>query len=134
MTAVFVVKGPAGTGKVSVIAHPPLNLCFFFFFLNVFQSEKSKREVSQLNTKLCQLSHELPKHEASHSTGPATAQLQSQGLVEAEQLQGAEMAARPEHHGQHATCWTEMEMLWQQLRASQEKVGAVWYQNRVAGC
>ncbi|KAI6071556.1 Ninein-like protein isoform X3 [Aix galericulata] len=85
-------------------------------------SEKSKREVSQLNTKLCQLSHELPKHEAGHSTGPATAQLQSQRLVEAEQLQGAEMAARPEQHGQHATCWTEMEMLWQQLRASQEKL------------
>ncbi|XP_032039594.1 ninein-like protein [Aythya fuligula] len=85
-------------------------------------SEKSKREVSQLNTKLCQLSCELPEHEASHSTGPATAQLQSQRLVEAEQLQGAEMAARPEHHGQHATCWMELELLWQQLRASQEKL------------
>lgn len=133
VTAEFVVKGPAGTGKVSVTAHPSLNLCIFFF-LNVFQSEKSRREVSQLNTKLCQLSRELPEHEASRSISPATARLQSQRLVEAEELQGAEMAARPEHHGQHAMCWTELELLWQQLRASQEKVGAVWYQNRVAGC
>uniref|UniRef100_A0A8B9CGJ4 Ninein like n=1 Tax=Anser brachyrhynchus TaxID=132585 RepID=A0A8B9CGJ4_9AVES len=85
-------------------------------------SEKNKSEVSQLNTKLCQLSRELPEHEASHSAGPATTQLQSQRLVEAEQLQGAEMAARPEHHRQHATCWTEMELLWQQLKASQEKL------------
>ncbi|XP_068531614.1 ninein-like protein isoform X2 [Anas acuta] len=85
-------------------------------------SEKSKREVSQLNTKLCQLSRELPEHEASRSISPATAQLQSQRLVEAEELQGAEMAARTEHHGQHATCWTELELLWQQLRASQEKL------------
>nr|XP_027309297.2 ninein-like protein isoform X5 [Anas platyrhynchos] len=85
-------------------------------------SEKSRREVSQLNTKLCQLSHELPEHEASRSISPATARLQSQRLVEAEELQGAEMAARPEHHGQHAMCWTELELLWQQLRASQEKL------------
>ncbi|XP_040407774.1 ninein-like protein [Cygnus olor] len=85
-------------------------------------SEKNKREVSQLNTKLCQLSRELPEHEASHGAGPATTQLQSQRLVEAEQLQGAEMAARPEHHRQHATCWMEMELLWQQLKASQEKL------------
>ncbi|XP_035408854.1 ninein-like protein isoform X4 [Cygnus atratus] len=85
-------------------------------------SEKNKREVSQLNTKLCQLSRELPEHEASHGAGPATTQLQSQRLVEAEQLQGAEMAARPGHHRQHATCWMEMELLWQQLKASQEKL------------
>lgn len=123
MTAGLLVEDPVGTGKVSVSAHPALNLCAFLF-LNVFQSEKNKSEVSQLNTKLCQLSRELPEHEASHSAGPATTQLQSQRLVEAEQLQGAEMAARPEHHRQHATCWTEMELLWQQLKASQEKVGA----------
>ncbi|XP_035178816.1 ninein-like protein isoform X3 [Oxyura jamaicensis] len=85
-------------------------------------SEKSKREASQLNTKLSQLSRELPKQEASRSAGPATTQLQSQRLVEAEQLQGAQMAVRPEHHGQHAMCWTEMELLRQQLRASQEKL------------
>ncbi|XP_015712515.1 ninein-like protein isoform X2 [Coturnix japonica] len=83
---------------------------------------KSKVEVSQPNIEVNQLSREHLDHEAgcSASTGPI--QLQNQKLVEAEQLQGVEMAMRLEHCQQHATCWSEMELLRQQLVASQEEL------------
>lgn len=96
-----------------------------FFFLNLFQSEKSKGDVSHLNVKMHQLGCELAERKASHGAGPGTVQLQSQRLAEAEQLRGAEMAARLEHHQQHAACWMETELLQRQLRASQEKVGVI---------
>lgn len=101
------------------------------FFLNLFQSEKSKGDVSHLNVKMHQLGCELAERKASHGAGPGTVQLQSQRLAEAEQLRGAEMAARLQHHQQHAACWMETELLQQQLRASQEKVGVI---QLVAGC
>ncbi|KAM9637300.1 ninein-like protein isoform 6-T6 [Morphnus guianensis] len=84
--------------------------------------EKSKGDVSHLNVKMRQLGCELTECKASHGAGPATVQLQSQRLAEAERLRGAEMAARLEHHQQHAACWMETELLQQQLRASQEKL------------
>lgn len=70
---------------------------------------------------MCQLGHELTEHKA----GPGTVQLRSQRLAEAEWLRGAEAATRLEHHQQHAACWMEMELLRQQLKASQEKVGVI---------
>ncbi|XP_069661339.1 ninein-like protein isoform X5 [Haliaeetus albicilla] len=85
-------------------------------------SEKSKGDVSHLNVKMRHLGCELTEHKASHGAGPGTVQLQSQRLAEAERLRGAEMAARLEHHQQHAACWMETELLQQQLRASQEKL------------
>ncbi|XP_065689406.1 uncharacterized protein [Patagioenas fasciata] len=80
-------------------------------------SEKSKGEISHLHVKL---SRELAEDKAGHCAGPGTVRLRSQRLAEAEQLQGAEIAARLEHHQQHAACWMEMEMLQQQLKASQK--------------
>ncbi|XP_074903056.1 ninein-like protein isoform X15 [Buteo buteo] len=85
-------------------------------------SEKSKGDVSHLNVKMRQLGCELTEHKASHGAGRGTVQLQGQRLVEAEWLRGAEMAARLEHHQQHAACWMETELLQEQLRASQEKL------------
>lgn len=103
---------------------PLVHVCFFFFFpLNLFQSEKGKEELSQPDVKMHQLGCEPSEHKAGHSDGPGTAQLQSHRLLEAEWLQGAEIAARLEHHQRHAACWMEMELLQQQLQASQEKVG-----------
>ncbi|XP_075605718.1 ninein-like protein isoform X2 [Balearica regulorum gibbericeps] len=86
------------------------------------KSETSKGEVSHLNVKMCQLGRELTEHKAGHSAGHGTVQLRSQRLVEAEQLRGADTAAMLEHHQQHAACWMEMELLRQQLKASQEKL------------
>ncbi|XP_074944579.1 ninein-like protein isoform X4 [Phalacrocorax aristotelis] len=85
-------------------------------------SEKSKGQVSHLNVKMCQLGHELTEHKAGHGAGSGTVQLQSQRLVEAERLQGADMATRLEHRQQHAACWMETELLRQQLKASEEKL------------
>ncbi|XP_064302643.1 ninein-like protein isoform X6 [Phalacrocorax carbo] len=85
-------------------------------------SEKSKGQVSHLNVKMRQLGHELTEHKAGHGAGPGTVQLQSQRLVEAERLQGADMATRLEHRQQHAACWMETELLRQQLKASEEKL------------
>ncbi|XP_055667125.1 ninein-like protein isoform X1 [Falco peregrinus] len=84
--------------------------------------EKSKGEVSHLNVRMHQLGGKFTEHKAGHSAGPATVHLRSQRLVEAEWLQGAEMAARLEHHQQHAACRMETELLQQQLRASQGKL------------
>ncbi|XP_040453362.1 ninein-like protein isoform X5 [Falco naumanni] len=84
--------------------------------------EKSKGEVSHPNVRMHQLGGKFTEHKAGHSAGPATVHLRSQGLVEAEGLQGAEMAARLEHHQQHAACRMETELLQQQLRASQGKL------------
>ncbi|XP_027520473.1 ninein-like protein isoform X2 [Corapipo altera] len=85
-------------------------------------SEKSKEEVSHPNVKVHQLGCELAGHKAGYSAGPGSAQLQSQRLAEAKWPQGAEVAARLEHHQKHAACWTEVELLQQQLKASQEKL------------
>ncbi|KAM6271938.1 ninein-like protein isoform 1-T3 [Spheniscus humboldti] len=85
-------------------------------------SEKTKRGVSHLNVKMCQLGRELTEDKAGHCAGPGTVQLRSQRLAEAEWLRGAEAATRLEHHQQHAACWMEMELLRQQLKASQEKL------------
>ncbi|XP_033916530.1 ninein-like protein isoform X2 [Melopsittacus undulatus] len=86
------------------------------------KSEKSSREISHLNVRMCRLGSEVTKHQAGHGAGPDTIPLWSQRLAEAEWLRGAETAARLEHHQQHAACWMEMELLQQQLRASQEKL------------
>nr|XP_032603384.2 ninein-like protein isoform X1 [Taeniopygia guttata]XP_041571411.1 ninein-like protein isoform X1 [Taeniopygia guttata]XP_041571412.1 ninein-like protein isoform X1 [Taeniopygia guttata]XP_041571413.1 ninein-like protein isoform X1 [Taeniopygia guttata]XP_041571414.1 ninein-like protein isoform X1 [Taeniopygia guttata]XP_041571415.1 ninein-like protein isoform X1 [Taeniopygia guttata]XP_041571416.1 ninein-like protein isoform X1 [Taeniopygia guttata]XP_041571417.1 ninein-like protein isof len=86
------------------------------------KSEKGKEELSHPDVKMPQLGCERPEHKAGHSHGPGTAQLQSQSLLEAEWLRGAEIAARLEHHQRHAACWMEMELLQQQLQASQEKL------------
>lgn len=75
---------------------------------------------------MSQLSRELPEHEAGRSTSTGSIELQNQGLLEAEQLQGVEMAVRLKHCQQHAACWSEIELLRQQLEASEEEVGAVW--------
>lgn len=96
-----------------------------FFFLNLFQSEKSKEELSHPDVKRHQLGCEPPEQKAGHSDGLDTAQLQSQRLLEAEWLRGTEIAAKLEHHQRHAACWMEMELLQQQLQASQEKVGVL---------
>lgn len=72
-----------------------------------------------------QLGHELTEHKAGHGAGPGTVQLQSQRLAGAEWLQGAETAARLEHHQQYAACWMETELLQQQLKTLQEKVGVI---------
>ncbi|XP_061206328.1 ninein-like protein [Neopsephotus bourkii] len=84
--------------------------------------EKSSREISQQNVRMCQLGREVTEHQAGRRAGPDTIPLWSQRLAEAERLRGAEMAARLEHHQQHAACWMEMELLQQQLKASQEKL------------
>ncbi|XP_039574971.1 ninein-like protein isoform X4 [Passer montanus] len=86
------------------------------------QSDKGKEELSHPDVKRPQLGCEPPGHKAGHSDGPGTAQLQSQSLLEAEWLRGAEITARLEHHQRHAACWMEMELLQQQLQASQEKL------------
>ncbi|XP_072783796.1 ninein-like protein isoform X2 [Taeniopygia guttata] len=86
------------------------------------KSEKGKEELSHPDVKMPQLGCERPEHKAGHPHGPGTAQLQSQSLLEAEWLRGAEIAARLEHHQRHAACWMEMELLQQQLQASQEKL------------
>ncbi|XP_048155006.1 ninein-like protein isoform X4 [Corvus hawaiiensis] len=86
------------------------------------KSEKSKEELSHPDVKRHQLGCEPPKHKAGYSDGLGTAQLQSQRLLEAEWLLGAEIAARLEHHQRHAACWMEMQLLQQQLQASQEKL------------
>ncbi|XP_009331988.1 PREDICTED: ninein-like protein [Pygoscelis adeliae] len=85
-------------------------------------SEKTKGGISHLNVKMRQLGRELTEHKAGHCAGPGTVQLRSQRLAEAEWLRGAEAATRLEHHQQHAACWMEMELLRQQLKASQEKL------------
>ncbi|RLV88758.1 hypothetical protein DV515_00015335 [Chloebia gouldiae] len=85
-------------------------------------SEKGKEELSHPDVQMPQLGCEPPEHKAGHSHGPGTAQLQSQSLLEAEWLRGAEIAARLEHHQRHAVCRMEMELLQQQLQASQEKL------------
>ncbi|XP_050171906.1 ninein-like protein isoform X5 [Myiozetetes cayanensis] len=84
------------------------------------KSKKSKEEISHPNVEVhgC----ELTGHKAGHSGGPGSVQLQSQRLAEAEWTRGTEEAARLEHHQKHAACWMEMELLQQQLKASQEKV------------
>ncbi|XP_010409343.2 ninein-like protein isoform X3 [Corvus cornix cornix] len=84
------------------------------------KSEKSKEELSHPDVKRHQLGCEPPEHKAGYSDGLGTAQLQSQRLLEAEWLLGAEIAARLEHHQRHAACWMEMQLLQQQLQASQE--------------
>ncbi|XP_041892702.1 ninein-like protein isoform X3 [Corvus kubaryi] len=86
------------------------------------KSEKSKEELSHPDVKRHQLGCEPPEHKAGYSDGLGTAQLQSQRLLEAEWLLGAEIAARLEHHQRHAACWMEMQLLQQQLQASQEKL------------
>lgn len=101
------------------------------FFLNLFQSEKGKEELSHPDVKRHQLGCEPPEHKAGHRDGPGTAQLQGQRLLEAEWLRGAEVAARLEHHQRHAACWMEMELLQQQLQASQEKVGVLSFGGRL---
>ncbi|XP_065538220.1 ninein-like protein isoform X5 [Lathamus discolor] len=85
-------------------------------------SEKSSGENSHLNVRMCRLGHEVTEHQAGHDAGPDTIPLWSQRLAEAEWLRGAETAARLEHHQQHAACCMEMELLQQQLKASQEKL------------
>ncbi|XP_050171902.1 ninein-like protein isoform X2 [Myiozetetes cayanensis] len=84
------------------------------------KSKKSKEEISHPNVEVhgC----ELTGHKAGHSGGPGSVQLQSQRLAEAEWTRGTEEAARLEHHQKHAACWMEMELLQQQLKASQEKL------------
>ncbi|XP_037989799.1 ninein-like protein isoform X6 [Motacilla alba alba] len=84
--------------------------------------DKGKEELSHPDVTRPQLGSEPPEHKAGHSDGSGTAQLQSQSLLEAECLRGAEIAARLEHHQRHAACWMEMELLQQQLQASQEKL------------
>ncbi|XP_065538217.1 ninein-like protein isoform X2 [Lathamus discolor] len=88
-------------------------------------SEKSSGENSHLNVRMCRLGHEVTEHQAGHDAGPDTIPLWSQRLAEAEWLRGAETAARLEHHQQHAACCMEMELLQQQLKASQEKLQLV---------
>ncbi|OXB68352.1 hypothetical protein ASZ78_015292 [Callipepla squamata] len=85
-------------------------------------SRKGEVEVSHVNIKEGQLAHELLEHEDSHITSARSMQLQNQRLKEAEQLQGVEMATRLEYCQQHAACWSEMELLRQQLEASQEEL------------
>ncbi|XP_059696906.1 ninein-like protein isoform X3 [Haemorhous mexicanus] len=86
------------------------------------KSDEGKEGLSHPDVKRPQLGCEPPEHKAGDSAGPGTAQLQSQSLLEAEWLRGAEIAARLEHHQRHAACWMEMELLQQQLQASQEKL------------
>ncbi|XP_077032139.1 ninein-like protein [Agelaius phoeniceus] len=86
------------------------------------KSDEGKEGLSHQDVKRPQLGCEPPEHKAGDSAGPGTAQLHSQSLLEAEWLRGAEIAARLEHHQRHAACWMEMELLQQQLQASQEKL------------
>ncbi|XP_065587480.1 ninein-like protein [Cyrtonyx montezumae] len=122
-------QGPSGNPVSADIPSPNLGACFYLFIfnclyllLNVLQSRKGKVEVSHVNVKEGQLAHELLEHEDDHSTSTGSIQLQNQRLKEAEQLQGVEMATRLEHWQQHAACWSEMELLRQQLEASQEEL------------
>ncbi|POI33684.1 hypothetical protein CIB84_002565 [Bambusicola thoracicus] len=85
-------------------------------------SGKSKVEGSQPNTEVSQLSRELLEHEAGRSTSTGSIQLQNQRLMEAKHLQGVEVATRPKHCQQHAACRSEMELLRQQLEASEEEL------------
>ncbi|XP_064366166.1 ninein-like protein isoform X2 [Dromaius novaehollandiae] len=80
-------------------------------------SEKRKGEISHLNAEMCQPGCELCDHEASQGTSRGPLQQRSR------RLPGVERAARleQEHRQQQAACRTEMELLRQQLRASQEK-------------
>lgn len=78
-----------------------------------------------MNVRMCRPGCEVTEHQAGHGAGPDTIPLWSQRLAEAEWLLGAETAARLEHHQQHAACWMEMELLQQQLKASQEKVTVI---------
>ncbi|XP_074393049.1 uncharacterized protein LOC106629504 isoform X4 [Zonotrichia albicollis] len=86
------------------------------------QSDEGKEGLSHRDVKRPQLGCEPPEHKAGEGAGPGTAQLHSQSVLEAEWLRGAEIAARLEHHQRHAACWMEMELLQQQLQASQEKL------------
>ncbi|XP_048790719.1 ninein-like protein isoform X4 [Lagopus muta] len=85
-------------------------------------SGKSNVDVSQTNIKVSKLSHKILEHEVGHSASTGSTQLQNQRLMEVKQLQGVEMAMRPEHCQQHAACWSEMELLREQLEASQEEL------------
>ncbi|XP_042739182.1 ninein-like protein isoform X2 [Lagopus leucura] len=85
-------------------------------------SGKSNVEVSQTNIKVSKLSHKILEHDIGRSASTGSTQLQNQRLMEVKQLQGVEMAMRPEHCQQHAACRSEMELLWQQLEASQEEL------------
>ncbi|XP_067148921.1 ninein-like protein isoform X3 [Apteryx mantelli] len=80
-------------------------------------SKKSKGEISHLNAHMCQPGCELCDHEASHGTGRGPVRQRSQ------RLRGVETATRleQESHQQQAAYRMEMELLRQQLRASQEK-------------
>ncbi|XP_064565363.1 ninein-like protein isoform X1 [Zonotrichia leucophrys gambelii] len=86
------------------------------------KSDEGKEGLSHRDVKRPQLGCEPPEHKAGDSAGPGPAQLHSQSVLEAEWLRGAEVAARLEHHQRHAACWMEMELLQQQLQASQEKL------------
>ncbi|XP_074393048.1 uncharacterized protein LOC106629504 isoform X3 [Zonotrichia albicollis] len=86
------------------------------------KSDEGKEGLSHRDVKRPQLGCEPPEHKAGEGAGPGTAQLHSQSVLEAEWLRGAEIAARLEHHQRHAACWMEMELLQQQLQASQEKL------------
>lgn len=114
------VSNPHGSVSLCCLcSHPkPLvyDLLWLFLFLNLFQSEKGKEELA---VQRHQLGCEPPEHKAGHR------------LLEPEWPRGAEIAARLEHHQRHAACWLEMELLQQQLQASQEKVGVLVL---VAGC
>ncbi|XP_067148922.1 ninein-like protein isoform X4 [Apteryx mantelli] len=81
-------------------------------------SKKSKGEISHLNAHMCQPGCELCDHEASHGTGRGPVRQRSQ------RLRGVETATRleQESHQQQAAYRMEMELLRQQLRASQEKL------------
>ncbi|XP_042682823.1 ninein-like protein isoform X3 [Centrocercus urophasianus] len=85
-------------------------------------SGKSNVDVSQTNIKVSKLSHKLLEYEVGCSASTGSTQLQNQGLMEVKQLQGVEMAMRLEHCQQHAACQSEMELLRQQLEASQEEL------------
>ncbi|KAM9019365.1 ninein-like protein isoform 2-T3 [Ara ararauna] len=85
-------------------------------------SEESNREISHLNVRMRQLGSEVTEHQVGHGAGSDTIPLWSQRLAEAEWLRGAQTAARLEHHQQHSACWMEIELLQQQLKASQEKL------------
>ncbi|XP_052532195.1 ninein-like protein isoform X7 [Tympanuchus pallidicinctus] len=85
-------------------------------------SGKSNVDISQTNIKVSKLSHKILEHEVGCSASTGSTQLQNQRFMEVKQLQGVEMAMRPEHCQQHAACRSEMELLWQQLEASQEEL------------
>ncbi|XP_062427439.1 ninein-like protein isoform X2 [Rhea pennata] len=84
-------------------------------------SEKSKGEISHLNVQMCQPGSQLCDHKDGQGTSCGPVQQWSQ------RPQGVEMATGPvqEHCQQQAERWMEMDLLRQQLRASQEKAGRV---------